>query len=85
MFTLSHLMRIVAALLDLQLLLVRVQTRGEVAVLDDSSITLANRELLLPHDVRGLAHELLHVCHRCVMVLTVRSDLAQSWVQLLLH
>lgn len=83
MLTLRHLVRV--ALVDLQLLLMRVQTRGEVAVLDDSSIALANLELLLPHDVRSLAHELLHVRHRCVMVLTDRSELAQSWVQLLLH
>ena len=82
--TLRHLVRVVA-LVDLQLLLMRVQTRGEVAVLDDSSIALTNLELLLPHDVRSLAHELLHVRHRCVMVLTDRSELAQSWVQLLLH
>ena len=67
MLTLRHLVRV--ALVDLQLLLMRVQTRGKVAALDDSSIALTNLELLLPHDVRSLAHELLQVCHRCLMVL----------------
>ena len=62
-----------------------MQTRSEVAVLDYSCVALSDLELLLPDNVRSLAHELLHVCHRCVMVLTDRSELAQSWVQLLLH